>query len=830
MENLAENYQEPFLANQFGDKFLYSVNRESFKKLGSDELFREHYGESFFKKDTLYLMVGTDSGLLVKYLLKRGIPEGSRFIFLELPHVLERLSEVLDFSELPKEIAILTIDNLNDQLGRFNVNDYVYSDKGYLAKSLCATDCSVPEYHELYDTIRFEWEMAISRTRNNLGGKRYALRQLENLAENRVPASIVKDLFKGKTGVLLGVGPSLDEFLPWVKANRNRLVVIAVSRASRRLVQENIAPDLIFSIDPTDFSFDVSREMLHFWEKSVFVYGYHVSPPLVGQWPGKGLYLGPRFPWDTPLNVETFPTPGPTVTQVALQSAIELGLSQIILGGVDLCFSQDGYIYGKVTKGREKGPTVGNIKGGVETNGGWKAETIHAFLQAAEVTERMASQALKRGCQIYNIAAGAMKIPNVRFCPVEEIVFESLDRPARETLAEDIPEESIETRLNHYQTMLDELLRAKQDLIRIKALAEEALKANDGLFGRDGRAPDFRCKKKMDRVEKKLDKDFGVFTHFVKRFGVLRFLRIVQPNWDKWTDEGIERTGRLYYEAFRDTSREILEFLEKSEKRLRMRLEEEAEIPDLTALISQWHDDKQYGRGWIWKLKNPEKYDRLDSEAKSGLLELENKFQRIMSLEENLSPDSEPKKLDPAEIRSKARFLFKRRDARALGILRQGVIEKGGEEFKPMECLIRGFVAEIDGEPEQALEAYEWLVAEGKHSMLEDALIRIADISMEKKDHQNVLLALDCLAGLSPLYAPKYADLLWCLGQKQLALEVYAEYLGKVPKDLVSMLRLGKYYLEIGSREGARMAIDYVLEKDPDNSTARTLLEGLADQ
>lgn len=827
MEITTENYREPFLENQFGDTFLYSVNRKSFQKMGAEEVYGEFYGKEFFKKNTLYLVVGTDSGLLVKHITKTGIPDGARFIFLELPEILERLSETLNFTDLPEEIAILALENLNDQLAKFNVNDYIYSDKGLLVKSLCATDCSLPEYHELYDTLRSEWEVAITRTRNNLGGRRFSIRQLENLAETRVPASIVKDLFKGKAAVLLGVGPSLDDFLPWVKANRHQVVVIAVSRASKRLMQEKLAPDLVFSIDPTLFSFDVSREMLHFWEQSVFVYCNHASPPLVGQWPGKSLYLGPRFPWDTPLNVETFPIPGPTVTQVALQTAIEMGFSQIILGGVDLCFSREGYIYGKVTKGREKGPTVGNIKGGVETNGGWKAETIHAFLQAAEVTGRMAGQALQRNCSIYNIAAGAIKIPNVKFCPVEDIVFDPLTRPAMEILNDALPEDTCETRSDHYKAILDELLRAKRDLTHIKTLAEEGLEANDGLFGRNGRAPDFRYKRKMDRVEKKLDEDFGAFTHFLKRFGVLRFLRIVQPNMDKWTDEGIERTGRLYYEAFHETAREMLELLEKSEKRLRVRLEEEAKCPDISPLIDQWRQDRQYGRGWVWKLKNQEKYEALSARAKTDLAELEVKFRKIMALEENLSPDSEPKKIDPTEVRANARSLFKRRDARALKILEQGIVDKEGDELKPLVYLIAGFLAELENDPEQALDAYKWLVAEEKHSVLEDALIRIADISMQRKDNQHVLLALECLAGLNPLYAPKYADLLWCLGHKQQTLEVYAEYLGKAPGDLISMLRLGKYYLELGSREGARMAIDYVLKKDPDNSSARTLQEGL---
>ena len=58
------------VANQFGDKYLFPVNRKLFEQIDYQTRFKREYGDTFNSKDTLYIISGTDSGLLVKQLLK----------------------------------------------------------------------------------------------------------------------------------------------------------------------------------------------------------------------------------------------------------------------------------------------------------------------------------------------------------------------------------------------------------------------------------------------------------------------------------------------------------------------------------------------------------------------------------------------------------------------------------------------------------------------------------------------------------------------------------------------------------------------------------------
>lgn len=78
---------------------------------------------------------------------------------------------------------------------------------------------------------------------------------------------------------------------------------------------------------------------------------------------------------------------------------------------------------------------------------------------------------------------------------------------------------------------------------------------------------------------------------------------------------------------------------------------------------------------------------------------------------------------------------------------------------------------------------------------------------------------------MSPAYEPQFAELLRLSGNTDAAITVYSDYLSKAPGDHVAMLRLGKLYRTIGAVDAARTAFTYILEHDPENKAAQTLLE-----
>lgn len=820
----------PFLTNEFGDRYLYEVNRSAFNKVGSDALYAQFFGDRFFQEDALNIIIGTDSGLLPNYLMKRGVPDGSRFLFVELPAVLECIEHAGSDSPVSNEqrIHFATYDKWRETAEQLHLTDYIFINRVVLQQSVGAVDANIPEYHELHWMLSQELTRLTWETQASLGTQTFMIRQLENLAENRYASACLRNIFKDKTAVLLGGGPSLDEIIPWLKTHRDRVVILAVSRICRRLLECGLTPHMVFSVDPQPISFDISRELLHFWRNTLFVHAHHVSPPLLAQWQGKSVFSGPRFPWETQLNVETLPSAGPTVTNTALASAIEMGFSQVLLAGVDLCHSKEGYTHARGSDEHTIGPQLGKMGIRVETNGGWQAETSPDFATAIRMLELQAKQALEKGCAVINTAAGAAKIQNIKYVHPERIAMVPFKEPPEETIARVIPPDGREERTVHYRKMQDELQRAKGAFRKIRKLAKEALKSTDRLRSSGAPDADLGQYHRMNKIEKTLNRKYKNFVLLVKQFGVRNFLRIIRPGEENVYIEDTNRAKRLaiYYQTYVDSTGKIIDLIENAEKRLQARLEEEKDAPDIDLLIKQWQEDRQPGRYLVWKQRNPGAGKKARLCHGTALNNIAGEFKKIMEEKETEHMRLMRKNINLSGVRAKALTLFQRREINELERLTEALVQHPDPKAERLLHLTRGYLAELQEKMEEALEAYNNLLSEGGDpALLEDGLKRIAVICIDKRDTENAVAALECLTHLSATYTPQYAEILRLTGNREAAADVYNDYLVKVPDDLGAMLKLGYLYRDMHADEAARMAFNYVLERDPDNGAAKAMLQ-----
>lgn len=821
MKTNIENNLEPFQTSPYGDKFLYSVNRNAFCKMGLTEVYETFFGRDYFQEDFLYLIIGTDSGLLIKYLQDKGVPDGTRFILLELPEVIDRLSEVIDLETLPAGLSLVSLADLNGKFDEYRFHDYVFADRAKIVRSLCVLEAVIPEYYELFIKIKSEMQKSIFATKANLGSTQFWVQQLRNLAENRNSSICFQNAFQGKTLVLLAVGPSLEEILPWVKENRDNLVIMAVSRAARKLYQEGVVPHFIYTMDPTNLSFDVSREALHFSHETLLLNGPHSSPLIISQWKGRSFYCDHRYPWQTELNLPTLKSAGPTVTQGAFYAAVEMGPAQIILGGVDLCFSRDGQMYSSAIMGRERGAMVGDIPEGVETYGGWRAGTLIPYLAGTRNMIDIAAMARNKGIEVYNAAPGAMKLANIDFLPVDKIRLPSTGETTADIFKRCLPMDDRANRIEHYRETLQELERVREGAVGIQKLAKAALAANKCLLDPNSSKPPAFYQRRMDRLEKLINTRYQDLPRFLKGLGIKRFFRIIKPNAENWTDERIATTGRIYYESYLATIDEFFRLLNEMENRLQVRMLEESENADFMKMAAQWERDRQFGRSLIWQERNPEAFARLTTEELQVFARLKARFQKIMALEENLSSNQVLKKTNYSEMRASAQTAFRRGNAEALSVMIGGLSQKQEPIAACLANLAEGYRAELQGQVKEALDFYQKVIDGGHTALVEDALVRIVVLAKDGQDYGMLKLALECLTGLSPIYSPQYADLLWLLGEQHAALDVYADYLEKIPGDFRALLQLSRYYLALGSPEAARTALQLVLDQDPGNQTAQ---------
>ncbi len=819
---IASNDVGPVKTNAFGEKYFYNLNRDSFNKTGSQALFDAKFGNRLFQPDSLNIVIGTDSGLLPLYLQQKGLPKGTRYIFIEPAPILEHLINHRLLEELDPAIVCITLDEWDKSTQLFKIQDYFYINSVQLFNSLCAEDDNCNVYAELSWHITEVLAQSHWTVNMTLGNETFTTRQITNLADNLLPAKLLNNAFHGKTVVLLAGGPSLDEALPWVQKHRHQLVIFAVSRISRQLKNIKLEPDFIFSVDPTELSFDISKEMLTFSSRPIFVYSYHTVPSLVSQWQGLGLYLGPRVPWKSSLNQENLDGAGPTVTNTALNIAHRFGFKRIILAGVDLCFTRDGYTHAKGSDEHVAGPRFNLTSLQVETNGGFMAPTSCDFAAATNTLALQAKIITAAGCQIINPSQNAAKINNINYIPLADIELNSDSIDIGAIISKYTAPSS---HLHNSQATISELKRAQFQIEAILRLAKNALELNKNMYNTQGVIENYKDKRQLDKIEKKLNRDHRQYSKVVKRFGIRSFIKITKPFTDEdWSAEEAKEIGNAYYEAYRDGAIAILKLINDAIERAHSRLEESNPEPDFKLLINQWRKDRSFGRAKLWQQNHLDAI--IPKSVQTELNDLEKLFTSVLDNKNTAHMARAKSYTSLSMLKKRAGLLFKHQKTQELNDLLSG-LDKHEEQTTttPYIDLINGYLAELQDDTEAAIETYHNIINNEDSPLLEEALLRIAVISINTNDinNTNAYLALQCLSHLNPFYLPFYAEILRLRGDIMAAIDAYNHYISEFSEDTLAQIKLATLYMENKIYDAAELMLNYILTKTPDSKAATDL-------
>lgn len=826
----SDNNLGSFIENDFGDRILYAVNGASFNKIGAHAVYRNHWGDNLFVEDTLYLIVGTDAGILPTYIQRIGIPEGSRYLFIELEEVIPYVDSLFSDNDLADgKLTLCTAEQWKVTAQSLSLAEYAYLDSVKLFASVAVSDAHLIAYHEFWRELEKDFQREIWRFQKEFGNLTFISRHIENLAENRISASVLRNSLKGKTAVLLAGGPSLDDILPWVQQHRKHLTLVAVSRISKRLLHFGIEPDIVVTVDPHLCSYEVSKHMLLF-DSAVLVNAYHATPLLLGQWQGRSYYLDHRYPWRNDEGEIVAGAP-PTVSNSAINLCIAMGFSQVIFAGLDLCFSQEGYSHAKDSLERNTGAFVAYATQIVETNEGKQAETDTGFYNSISVIAEQAKLASKNGTKLINPSPSAAKIDNVEHSSLEQIDLPAEEYDAADYIHQVSPEDNSDTRRKLYQSTLEEISRIEAKIEKLTSYAKQGLKYNDGLFGRNGLKKSFKYKIKMDKLEKKINKELIEIASIAKIYGMADFVKTLRPDPSReWTDEEIEANGKLYYQAYVDGATKLSKVISESVERLHHRLEEESEKPEIEKLCAYWQKDHTLGRARLWKKTHANAYQKLDEPKREQIDALCDQFSLEIENDDLAHRKTIQRYADLSPVIGKLQKLMHQRDVVSLRRLLLGLETRQEDEAKYLAILVQAHIAECEEDMQLAIDDYRQLIELNPAQytrIIEVALVRLSILSMNCGE---LKLAADCLDNLSKIsfaYMPYYAEALRLSNQIQQAIDIYTGYLSKVPEDLASMMKLGILYKSIGVKEGAAWVFDYIYKKDPQNSAAKRLLDEL---
>lgn len=816
----------PITINAFGDKCFFNLNRSVFDKVSAKALFDSKFGNSLFDDGVLNVVVGTDSGLLPRYVQEKYLPRGARYIFIEPDWVFNALNENKMFSGLDDRIVCVSLEGWIEALRDFKVTDYFYINAVRSLNAICVEDDYIQEYAELSWHITEVLSQLHWRNSAELGAESFIANQIANVADNKLPAILLEQAFQDKTVVLLAGGPSLDNALLWVRQHRNQIVVFAVSRISRQLLQAEIEPDFVFSVDPTELSFDISKEMLGFGGKTAFICSFHTVPTLLNQWLGPVFYLGARLPWDSALNLKNLNSTGPTVTNTALTVAHRFGFKRIVLAGVDLCFTKEGFTHAKGSDEHLAGPRFSLTSLEVETNDGFMAPTSCDFAQAILTLGLQAKQITSAGCQIINVSGSAAKVEGIEYMSLAEIYLEGASVDAYTVVAAKYA--GFQINADFYQKTLAELKRARFQIKAIGRLAESARAVNDEMYNPSGIIENYKDKKKLDQIEKKFKREHRHFSRLVKKFGIRRFLKLTKPFDDEeWSAEEARQLGNVYYEAYSEGANKLLRLIGDSIDRVIARQEELSRQPDFYLLIEQTRKDRSYGRVRRWRKVFSQL--QISPEVSTQFNDLEQQFSAVIDDRNTRHMARAKSHSDLVTVKKRAGLLFKHNKTAELTDLLSALGKHEQQEAAiPYRFLVEGYLAELENQFDVALESYQQIVDVGD-GLLEEALVRIASIGVSGDDARTVKLALECLSQINPVYLPLYAEIQRLHGDVVSAIDSYVAYVSQFPQDVLVQMKLAALYGDCKIYDGAEIMLDYILQQRPNYDAAMILKRHLSE-
>jgi tetratricopeptide (TPR) repeat protein len=782
------------ITNQFGEQYLYAVNRGMFEQESALERIEREFGKLLAREDSLIIFVGSDSGNIIRYVLDRELPAGTRYIFVEPKDILNQVAKVVDLGSVEDRIWLVTPEQLKETAHEASITNYMYVDGVFLKRCLSAEYGFFAQYRsEYWDADSYindlRWNTLVS-----LGQDAFIQRQLQNCADNVHPISEIKGCLEGRTVIVLGGGPSLDEHLEWIKAHRKQLVVFAVSRISARLQQVGLEPDFVFSVDPTDMSYQISREMLNFGPDVVFINQYHVVPKLLAQWPHQKFFMGALLPWQSDLNpADVFNGAGPTVTNSAISAAAWLGSRQILLAGVDLCFTSEGYTHAEGSRERAAGPKTDLSSLVLETNSGELANTTPDFASAARNIGLQAIILKGKDVRLINVSARAARMDNVEYQAPDTVSLTGSAEAFKLTFihragdAEGLLRE-LELELSNKQAQVDEML----------VILEQASELHTSMY--EGEQINPNRKRELEELDSQLADEYSEVFKLAKMLSVRGLLRMAQSftEVENLELEQVKQRLDTYYSALREGAKRINQHIVAGLESVNIRLQELAlanmDKGAVAVLAHKWIVREEPGRALCVELVG---------EQVGPFKAAKQAFMNEMQKDQLASLTQQSKLRNLHALPARIQYLKDKGDTEALeGLLDSLVKTEDAQAYLP---LIAASIHQMQKQPEAALADLLPVMDHPDSPILEQALAMMVNLCSELGHHQAVMDAMAGLASLNAFYLSLYSDALMANGQAKDAIEHLAEYLHYFPSDKQALIKLKKWYAEQGSEEGVKL-------------------------
>jgi hypothetical protein len=765
---------------------------ERLNQISSTQLYSKFVGTAI-PENNLYIVLGTDSGLLVEYL--EGIATaGQRFICLDFPEVIDYLKESRK-KPLSNKIELCTFEDFEFENLYEKYQDYVIRNAIILFKSLM-----VEEDQGLYQGIFATMDEAFHRFRvdraDNRNHRLFYDQQLENVCDLMHPISKIKNRLKGEIpAIILGGGPSLDSVIPWLKQNQKKIWIFAASRICKRLIKEGITPDFIGVIDPQPLMFEYAKEMNEFYQQSILLTGEHPCSKVIRQWRGLKAFSRRRFPWSRHAEENDYYS-GPTISNALLGMSAYLGVSKLYLAGIDFCFTLEGLCHESGSVESQLG--ISNSVDTQVTN--YRGDNVGTNIQLYDARNIFESQV--QGLQkqlsefeVSNLNSGAAIMEGVDYQSIEGLVLEtekfSVVNEFSELLDFDAASE-----LSFLTFLKSEVKDHSKWLFSISKESGEGLVLTRKLFEKPSKSAS-RIKSVI-KIKTGLEKLVGADYQIMVNYAYQNFMETLQPIESEGDMSHQEMKSSLngFFGGLNKASTDFLGKLQNIRDEIEKREWQINPNTPFSDLFEYWAKSNMPGLFYVWLDHYAEhEYDFYKENYPSEVLRLEVEYQKMMSDDSALESRFNSTLEGPDVFVRKLQESFQHKRSLVIQETIRQLISIQIPEYIPILAYARGLLLEVQGESKNALEHYLNADSDQKILFIQQ---QIYPLAFSLNQTEVGLKALESLCQMDCAYISKFADSLAILGNIQGAIEMYKLY-PLLLEDTNAVIRLMELQVQIGN-------------------------------
>lgn len=806
-----------FEENRWGERYLPDINRDTFASTKCSDVYIRDLDLDLSQKDTLHLVVGSDSGLMLSYLDEHLQAPGSCAIVIDIddvvPYVETEYAELLTLSQqdnTPPRISFMSIASWQDDEAIAAYTPWFQKRAVKIHRSHCCNNDHNSQYTQAFRKARLSVSERQIRIQHSLGMQRFIEVQLENAADNVTPIAENATFGDGKVAIVLAGGPSLQEHINWVLENREHLFIIAISRLCEKLTQLNVKPDLVVAVDPMPYMYEISKQGV-LWDDVPLIHSHHLAPRLLQQWHGPHYFIGDRLPWDqfTDNSCTTLNVTGPTVGHTGVIVAAHLGFSTILLAGADFCFSSLGGTHVDGTPEAALRSLPSGYDAQVTTYSGRVAGTNLVLQRSIESMESLGKMINEETNKLYNLSSEATRLDSIPLISKEDVILDAI-KPEFDS---SIP---YKPTLDSLSKVGRELQDARRAYKSIADICKKALVCVDYIYERNGRQATPAKHQRLQNLEARLSK-FDPYTKAIKHYSSTAFMTLQTPaGFEAMSKAEMEAWARSYYGMLKNGATTLTSFIDVAQRKVALRKSEQSISLCMPELIARWETDETPARVLALDIDaNPDLSDAdkvIISNAKERCLA------SLLKTDDNAKKVITDTKTLINNCVNSVIFLFDNKNTDELMSL-SGAINDRQWPNDALVHFINGLIQELNDDKDSATSLYQQAIDSCSDAigssrtdmktvgrLIETALIRITQCNLSENNGQQAEITLAMLSQISLHYTCSYAKLLEMLELPEKAIDQVESYLMQCPNDWRAAQQLSDHYRKMGALESAELA------------------------